>query len=234
MNIYFLVEGQSTETQIYPEWLLHLVPNLKRVSYYDQVSDNCYYLFSSNGIPSIYDDIINAIEDISNSGLYDYLVICLDAEELTVEQRKNEIFSVLKDNKIILNGLNLEIIVQNRCFETWFLGNRKIFKQNPQFQDFIDLVKYYNVYNLDPELMQKPACYSKSIAEFHRKYLSEMLKERKLYYSKSNPKIIKEKYYLKELNKRVKICPSHLQSFQSFINFCNKINSIITNSNDIK
>jgi hypothetical protein len=43
MNIYFLVEGNSTEKQIYPKWLEYLIPNLKRVKYYDQVENNNYY-----------------------------------------------------------------------------------------------------------------------------------------------------------------------------------------------
>ena len=36
MNIYFLVEG-DTEFIIYRKWLSYLVPELKRVQYYDQV-----------------------------------------------------------------------------------------------------------------------------------------------------------------------------------------------------
>ena len=32
MNIYFLVEGRHTEKKIYPEWLKHLIPELKKVA----------------------------------------------------------------------------------------------------------------------------------------------------------------------------------------------------------
>ena len=53
MNIYFLVEGQSTEPDVYPAWLSFLVPELIRVDNFDEVDRNNYYLFSSCGIPYI-------------------------------------------------------------------------------------------------------------------------------------------------------------------------------------
>lgn len=81
MNIYFLVEGKSTERKVYPAWLAHLLPELKRVSNYNDVTNNNYYLFSANGYPSIiYEHLPNAIADINANGNYNYLVLCLDAE----------------------------------------------------------------------------------------------------------------------------------------------------------
>jgi hypothetical protein len=49
MNLYFLVEGQSTEKKVYPAWLSHLLPELNRVNNYDEVDTNnfahrCAYL----------------------------------------------------------------------------------------------------------------------------------------------------------------------------------------------
>ena len=69
MNLYFLVEGQSTEADVYPAWLSYLIPKLKRVDSFDEVEYNNYYLFSSFGIPSIEKDIINAIEDIIDASI---------------------------------------------------------------------------------------------------------------------------------------------------------------------
>jgi|GEM_PF-3358452 len=64
MNIYFLFEGKSTETKVYPKYLSYLIPELKKVDNYQEVIENNYYIFSSSGYPSIYDDIEYAIEDI--------------------------------------------------------------------------------------------------------------------------------------------------------------------------
>jgi hypothetical protein len=36
MNLYFLVEGQSTEKKVYPAWLSHLLLELNRVHNYGQ------------------------------------------------------------------------------------------------------------------------------------------------------------------------------------------------------
>ncbi|MDV2999865.1 MAG: hypothetical protein N5P05_001471 [Chroococcopsis gigantea SAG 12.99] len=54
MNIYFLVEGNSTERKIYPKWLEYLIPELMRVDYHDQVDNNNYYLISGEGYPEFY------------------------------------------------------------------------------------------------------------------------------------------------------------------------------------
>jgi hypothetical protein len=82
-----IVEGKKTETSVYPAWLSILAPNLQRVSDPRSITDNCYYLFSGEGIPSIYNHVCNAILDVQqiNRGYYkfDYLLICLDTEEGT-------------------------------------------------------------------------------------------------------------------------------------------------------
>ncbi|GAL93420.1 MULTISPECIES: hypothetical protein [Microcystis] len=42
MNIYFLVEGRSTEKKLYTAWLTHLIPEIERVDFYDQANHNNY------------------------------------------------------------------------------------------------------------------------------------------------------------------------------------------------
>ena len=48
MNLYILVEGKNTEKKIYPSWLSYLLPQLKRVNFYDQVDKNSYFLMYFN------------------------------------------------------------------------------------------------------------------------------------------------------------------------------------------
>lgn len=225
MNIYLLVEGQSTEAELYPAWMACLLPELKRVDNYDEVEQNNYYLFSSYGIPYIDNDIINAVEDINSLGKYNYFVICIDADAATVYQRETKIFRLLEDANINLIDTSLKIIVQNRCIETWFLGNRKVYTRYPQNNlNFIEYSMFYNVSLNDPESMNKPKEFEGSISNFHFYYLKSMFNERgNMIYSKSNSAEVQRLSYLKELQSRVDDEPSHLGTFINFLNFCNKI-----------
>jgi hypothetical protein len=224
MNIYFLVEGKKTEIKVYPQWLNFLIPMLKRVSYYDEVVENNYYIFSGNGFPSLLDNHLRScILDINKHKKYDYFVICLDADDAMIEERKNEILQFMKNNKLNLRKkTKLEIIVQNKCFETWFLGNPKIYKPNPSNDFLKECVLHYNVKSNDPELMTKLDWYENSVSDFHTTYLREMLAERNVRYSKNNPNEVVEEYYLNELiNRNNKT--NHISSFKSFIDFCQTV-----------
>lgn len=127
MRVYFLVEGRRTEAKVYRAWLSHLIPELSRLTRFDELMPDSYFLFSAEGYPSIIlEHIPNAIEDINRIGGYDYFVVALDADQSTVEDRIDEINESLSNNHIQLIGAELRIIVQNRCIETWLLGNRRI------------------------------------------------------------------------------------------------------------
>lgn len=67
MNLYIVVEGEQTETKVYPAWLQILVPQLHRIDDAWNLSENSdsYYLFSAGGIPSIYKHVSNAVADIN-------------------------------------------------------------------------------------------------------------------------------------------------------------------------
>ncbi len=133
----------------------------------------------------------------------------------------------MNENKIQLNSkTKFEIIVQNKCLETWFLGNAKVFKKNPVSSKLKEYIDFYNVKENDPELMEKPSSFEESVSIFHSKYLSEILSERSVSYSKNNPYSVREEYYLKELKKRISKT-NHLNSFKFFIEFCNEINKQI-------
>lgn len=230
MNLYFLVEG-STEFNIYPRWLSHLLPNFKRVSEYDQITDNNYFIFNAAGQPAIIDEHLpNAVKDINlleseGKYYYNYLLVCLDTEELTVDELRVDILTSVQSNKnISLSGLELVLIIQNRCLKTWLLGNQNfILTQASNIplkysEPFLTYRNYYDVRDQDPELM---GIYngSKSIthAQFHEEYLKAVFKARELSYSKGKSKEVGEKFYLDELIKRVTVQPNHLKSFKYFL-----------------
>jgi hypothetical protein len=224
MNIYILVEGEETELQLYPQWLSYLLPELSRVNVFNQVVENNYYIFSGQGIPSIYNHTVNAIKDINALGdKYDYLIIALDADELSVEKRAERVLEKINETGIELNpNCQLEIIVHNKCVETWFLGNRNVYKRNPQNERFLEYSKHYNVEENDSELMERLPRFV-TTSQFHEAYLREMLNEYNIRYRKSRPNEVLKRYYLKELIKRVQDEPTHLQSFSKFLSLLEMI-----------
>ena len=223
MNIYFLVEGNSTEKKIYPKWLEYLIPNLKRVKYYDQVKNNNYYLISGEGYPNIlHDGLDNAVDKIRETKKYDYLVICVDADEETVEDRGNYIDNFMQEKNINLGETKVEIIIQNRCIETWLLGNKKIFNsRQPLTKTLSNYVDYYDVSQNDPEIMGKYNM--RNHADFHYEYLREVFRAKNRVYSKKYPKDAKEKYYFEQLQRRVQDQPEDLKTFQVFLEFCERV-----------
>lgn len=155
MNFYIIVEGDRTELSVYPAWLKILNPNYIRIDNPWDVSENNYYLFSAGGIPSIYDHVVNAIEDINNinnisENKFDYLLICLDAEEESEEYHNNKINSKIIEKRLSIESINIRVFVQKVCMETWFMANRSVFKDNPQDKEYINYRNYYNVGDRDP------------------------------------------------------------------------------------
>lgn len=224
MNIYFLVEGRRTEMKVYPKWLSILVPKLKRVRWYHEVNKNNYCIFTGDGFPSLLDNHLkNSVADVNSAGNFDYLVICLDSDDDTIEERKEQVQEfILKENIKLKHNTQLVIIVQNKCFETWFLGNKRIFKHNPSSNFLADCIKHYNVKTDDPELMEKPSDFEATTAIYHSVYLQELFSERNIQYSKKNPQEVVEEYFLMELIERSEKT-NHINSFKKFIDFCQEV-----------
>jgi hypothetical protein len=226
MNIYFLLEGRSTEKKVYGAWLQYLLPEFQRVKFYDDAQERNYFLISAHGYPSIIHEYIpDAINRIKERGQYQYLVVCLDAEEDTVESKKQEIDDFIKNSQIELGFIQLIPIVQNRCIETWFLGNRKMFDSRQKNIDspLSEYVQYYDVSIHDPELMGN---YNENYnhAEFHETYLKEIFKAKNTFYRIKHPRDAQREYYLRELINRTH-SHHHLKSLKEFIDFCQLIRS---------
>jgi hypothetical protein len=228
MNLYFLVEGVQSERKVYPAWLSHLLPELTRVQSYDEVNEKNYYLISGEGYPSLYDFIPPSIEEINLSGKYNYFVVCLDAEENTVAQRHAEIYDFLNQEKLELKNAEIVLIVQNRCLETWLLGNRKIYSKQPQYQPLLDYTKYYNVSVDCPEKMGKYLDFN-THAQFHGAYLRALFEAKNITYSKKRPGDVLKPFYLEQLLTRIEFQPEQLTTFRHFIDFCNIVKSKLQN-----
>lgn len=223
MNIYFIVEGEHTETKVYPKWLEHLLPSFQRVHTASQATSNNYYLFSGKGYDRLLGTVLdNSIDDIILTNNFDYLVICVDADNRTVEETISEVQTIISNIPSQLpSHTSLKIIVQNKCIETWFLGNRRIWTRNPQSKQLREYIEFYNVYELNPEDMGQIND-TDTVSEFHYNYLKEILNEKGIKYTKNNPNHVKEKHYLDQLIKRQEET-NHLQSFKTLIDFCRTV-----------
>jgi hypothetical protein len=224
MRIYVLVEGRRTEAKVYPAWLSHIIPRLQRIRSYDDNADNSYFLLSAEGYPSIYEDLVNAVQDVNAVGNYDYLMLCLDSDETSVEERQAEVDEVLVENQVRLHNAQLVIIVQNRCIETWFLGNRRVVKRNPLSHVLREYLQHYNVTVDDPELMALHPDFTRH-AQFHASYIKEIFLERRLHYSKKFPGPVLEGAFLDELRRRIASEPTHLASLRSLLRFLDDVNA---------
>lgn len=224
MNFYIVVEGDKTEMSVYPAWLSILAPNYSRVENAWDVCENNYYIFSAGGIPSIYNHVRNAVEDInsinSKGGVkYDYLLVCLDTEEETREYHLGKINEILHKDGVVLKNAQLEVFEHKVCMETWFLGNQNVFKVNPQDPEYTKYIKFYNVGADNPESMGNidPNKFS-TTARFHFQYLKRMLEERNMTYSKRSTKDVQQQVYLQQLIKRFEET-GHIETFGSWYEF---------------
>jgi hypothetical protein len=231
MNLYFLVEG-VTERKLYPKWLEHLIPSLKRVFIPEDAHDNCYYLISGGGFPGLLDNhLLASVQDINDSGNYDYFIIILDSDEYSINDRIDEVNRRIMDEQIHFKNCQFVIIVQKRCIESWLLGNKNVFSRNPTTQELIDCIQFYNVLENDPELMTKPDSFQGTVSNFHYEYLKQMLLEKNIRYTKKYPTDTLEPYYVDELRKRTIQSPDHLKTLQGFFNFCADIHQQLTMHN---
>ncbi len=227
MNLYFLVEGRRTETRVYPQWLTHLLPHYSRVLSVESVLKNNYFLLSGEGYPRLLDEALQrSIEDINACGRYTYFVICVDADDFSVEERSREVMARLEAASPVLDpSVSARILVQNRSIETWFLGNRAVFPRNPNGKKFREFVKFYNVSENDPEIMGMMDDHSNH-ADFHHEYLREMFIERGIFYTKRNPGHVADGEYLNRLIGRTQDCRDHLATFQTFLSLCRNIHQL--------
>ncbi len=214
MNYYIIVEGKRSEKIIYPKWINYLNPNLREVSNIDELEDNCFYLISGFGYPYYLQIIDSAIMDMNIYNNINKLVIAVDSENLTYNEKLNQIQThiagrLVKDRVII--------IIQHYCIETWALGNKIIIRRHPQDSILKSYLRYFNVIHKDPEQMESIDPIEMNRAKFTHTYLKRALNERyrNLSYTKNNPEVVIHEKYIKRIIERYKTT-NHIQSFGQF------------------
>ena len=238
MNYYFLLEDSKSFIKILPKWFEYLDFECTRVLNINHVSENNYVLQSGQGViqlvTRILFDTIDIIEQHPNK--IDVMVIILDAENESVDSRKQQVLDKISEKYDIRNlSFEIKIFVCNCCIETWLLGRVGMYPlpseaemsaKNYQYfyKHFENHYRHYNVENADPELMQVPNGRSETKAHYHFNYLHDLclynnlIKKEALKYSKSRPQIAMEKFYFDDLMERIDKT-EHLKSLKEFIDF---------------
>lgn len=223
-SIYLLVEGKSTEPRLYPKWLRWLLPGYTQVNTPAEAGDHHFYLISGQGYPRLLTETLpDAIADVNDNPNFRYFLICLDSDELSLDERREEVQEYLSEYR--LKQAQAHIIVQNRCIETWLLGNRQIYPSNPHRDAVcIRFCRHYDVSVLDPEAMPIHTDFRRH-APFHEAYLKAIFRERNesVSYHKNQPGQAAEQHYLDALLNRIEASPGQLASFSEFVAFCKRV-----------
>lgn len=222
MNIYLLMEGSKTEPIIYNAWIKHIAPHMSRVEKLSDIKENNFYIISSNGYPRILTDAIEkTVIDINQTPSIDALWIIVDSENSTIEQRLHAIKTELKQHTFS-RSIEIQMVVQKCCIETWGFGNDKVFPNNNIDEDLQEYLDFYDIRYNDPEAMKCPDDYDGSIANYHLHYLREMLKKKRISYTKNRPNDLDKGYYFDEISIR-ESRDNHLLTFRHLKNLLKTI-----------
>jgi len=97
MNYYIVVEGKKVEPAVYNKWISYLNPKLHPISHISEFKEDDYLIFPGYGYPFYFEVINNAIQDVLGNPIIDYLIIAIDSEEMTYEEKYQEIQDFISD-----------------------------------------------------------------------------------------------------------------------------------------
>jgi hypothetical protein len=212
MNYYVVVEGVA-EKSVYSYWVNYLNPRLTFVSQIEDVIENNFYIVSAYGYPQYFNVIDDAISDINSVGIFGRLVICVDSEDLSREEKIAEI-------RTFLNGKNcraeIRIVIQHFCFDTWGLGNIELYRPHPGSPNVISFIRFFNTRINDPENLPSYLKYNRS--QFAKKYLMELIRDRYsgVFQSQDRLNIILLESFFNSVKGRYERT-GHIASFSSFL-----------------
>lgn len=215
MNIYVLVEGEVGEKYVYQDWVPYVNPSLTYVPHISEIVSDNFSIIAGMGYPNYYKVIDNAINDLEDYKMIDRLVIAIDSEEQSYSEKKSEMENRLSKYNL---KIDVKIIIQHFCLETWALGNRVIIRNNHQCPLLAKYKSIYNVKRLDPEGLPDYPEHGDNRAQFAMRYLKAALNDRfrKLTYTKSNPgALLNPKYYM-QVKERYEQT-NHICSFNDFL-----------------
>jgi len=214
VNIYVAVEGVA-EKKVYAKWIPLVNPSLSHARVITDVDVNRYFIVSGGGYPGYFETIEDAIEDLRSLPQFNRLVIAIDSENMSADDKRREVVEFVEAYG---PPPDYRVVVQHFCLETWGLGNRRIVSRQPENADLRLCLAMFDVSVEDPELL--PALPSESLnrAQFAEKYLRLLFQEKfsGLGYSKNNPRALSHNTYFRRVRERLEDT-GHIASFDSFL-----------------
>jgi len=214
MNIYVVTEGEA-ESKIYKHWITYINPNIEYTDFIDKVDINKFYIVSGSGYPYYLGIIEDAISDVNEHEIFDRLVITVDSDEMTRDEKYLEIHDFISDKYC---RVEIKIVVQNFCIETWGLANRSLIRKNPNLQRLRRYLGIFNVRERDPELLPANDEENVNRSQFAYKYLRAAFNDRyrNATYTKKNPKEFFNDSFFKQIKNRFEQT-EHIRSFGDFL-----------------
>lgn len=218
MSLYIVVEGERTEPALLRGWLPRLAPGLTPALRVEDVGAAHYFMVAGRGYPSYLARIQAAVEDIRAFPAFSWLLVLVDAEERTAEERRSEVEEVVRDARCPIPSA---VFVADCCVETWLLGNPRVLRRNPSSAELRAHLAHYHVGERDPERMPLRPDF-RNRAHHHIGYLKAVFAEQNISFSKSRPGHAADPAYLDALIARAAVHDGggrHLRSFGELSDF---------------
>lgn len=215
MNIYVVVEGEKASKRIYKNWIAYANPELTHIDYLTDFSQNNFYILAGYGQPYMYERIEKAVVDANNIDAVDRLVIAIDSENQEYSEKFQEV-----EQRINAVGCNVDvrIVIQHFCIETWLLGNKTNFRKKPNDDKLLSFLDMFDVRVGDPEQLPPFGdIWNRSQFAYHylRAGIRDIYSGRKSY-TKRNPGFSTEIGFFNQVKKRY-MEEGHIKSFEAFL-----------------
>ena len=216
MNIYLVVEGERATIKLYKSWILFVNKNLRPIQYVQEFDHDSYYVLAGYGQPGYWARVDHAIEDVNKIKEIDRLVICVDSEEKSYEEKLAEAKEHVE--RIKCRG-EVRYIIQHFCQETWLIGNIHMFRKKPQDKELLKYLALFDVRTNDPELLtgNKENFWNRSQFAYHyfRAGIRDTCGNRE-FYNSHDPGIAAKEGFFYQVRKR-HLDKQHISSFRTFL-----------------
>jgi hypothetical protein len=224
LSLYLFHEGTVTEKLVYRAWIQHALPGLREVESAPEITRGTFFLFAGGGFPAYEPALENCACDVRDNPAIEHLLVCVDTDDRPSAGVRRALVEARVEQAIAAVGMRagnpdvqVHVVVQHWCIETWFLGHATLSLRAPPTPRLQRLMAHFDVRAADPETMGLPPWTDRDTARtthgFHQQYLAELFQNvvPRTRYAKNNPGIVLDRAYYDALVERVDTT-SHLPS----------------------
>lgn len=237
MSLYLFHEGEVTEKLVYRAWIQHALPGLREVESAPEITRGTFFLFAGGGFPAYEPALDNCARDVRDNPAIEHLLVCIDTDDRPPADVRRAQVEARVEQAITSAGMRegnpsvqVHVVVQHWCIETWFLGHAKLSLRATHTPRLQKLMAHFDVRAYDPEAMRLPAWTDRDTARtthgFHQQYLSELFQNvvPRTRYAKSKPGIVLSRDYYDALVERVAVT-GHLPSLAHLFETLRRVGS---------